>query len=463
VSNQRPRLALAAWAAGLVGVALLADPRAQFAAFLAAIALSTAGWLALVREAERGELSEHFVRSARALSVLARAGFLFLPPAFSADVFRQVYEGRTVWALGPLFAFRHAPAEGPALGVPAALLDGSWSRINHPELPAIYPPLTYAAGALAAGLGELAGGGHLFFLKALLLAADLAATAVLAGALERARRPPAEVLVWCLCPLAVLEVAREGHADSLAVLGLALFAQGFAARRATVGLLGGVLAGLGKLNGLLVLPAAFRARPRPRAWPMVLLLLLGLPYLFGGATSLSAYANRWRANDGAFSLLLLASERVLGGDWARIAGTTLTRHALARAAAAALWLSFLVWLLRRPIPQSDVPRVAGGLLLALLLLSPVLHPWYALWVIPFVPFLGPARHAALALASLAWLGHLPDHLETATGAWDDPAWGRALLHLPVWILVARLVRVPWLTTSAHPAGGSPEGSPEGSE
>src|SRR6185369_16431099 len=139
----------------------------------AAGTLAVGAWLILARLAAAGGLSPGVAKAAVAAAILARAAAIGRDPAFSDDVFRYVFEGRVVWSAGPLFPLLHAPAEAPALGVPAALLDASWQRINHPELPTIYPPFAGLVFAAAGGLGELAGGGHLRILKLLLVLADL--------------------------------------------------------------------------------------------------------------------------------------------------------------------------------------------------------------------------------------------------------------------------------------------------
>jgi hypothetical protein len=428
----RARLAAAAWALGLALLFTLDDPRLRFEAHLAGYALAAAGWWGLARAAPTGRA----LRAVVAAAVLARVWALALPPAFSEDVFRYVYEGRLVWVLGPGAPFAHPPAAGPTLGLPPGLLDEAWLRINHPELSTIYPPLAQLAFAGAGGLGELVGGHHLLLLKATLVAADLGTFALLAAALRAANRPAAGALWYGACPLVILEVAREGHADSLSALGLALAVFAFARRplRPRLGYLGFTLAALAKLNGLVALPAALR-ETRRGLWVAAGCALLALPWLLAGpgaGAGLSEYATRWRAGDGAFSLLLWVAEALLGGDWAQVAGHTVTRHQLARGLAA-LCFSVGAVVILRPAGQPVAAR-AGHLLLLLLLLSPTLHPWYVLWVLPFAAaaegFTG--RRAVLALAALSVGLHHPGWLELETGVWTDLGGVRAAVHLPVW-------------------------------
>jgi hypothetical protein len=361
-------------------------------------------------------------------------------PAFSDDVFRYVYEGRVVWVHGPAFPFLHPPADAPALGVPAHLLDEAWLRINHPHITTIYPPLAQVVFAAAGGLGELFGA-PLLWLKLFLLAADLGTQAISMALLARQGRPIALSLSWALCPLVVFEIAREGHADSASALGLALGIYAFSLARPRLGYAGFALAALAKLNGLVAMAAALRSTRRGALIGLGLASLLAVPFLLAGEHAgfgLGQYATRWKSGDGLFSLVLLAAEAIIGGEWRRLteSGLTITKHELARVITALIGAALAFVVLRRPAPMEEIPRRAGLLLLGLLLIAPTLHPWYVVWVLPFVVLEGfPARRAILALAFLAPLLHHPSWVALSTGEWTDVPWVRALVHLPVWALL----------------------------
>lgn len=409
------------WSAALGGVLALDDPRLRFWAFLAFISVAGAvwGWFWF-----RG-LHARWVAIAAILAVAVRIAFVLTPPAMSDDVFRYVYEGRVVWTMGPAFPFTHAPIDALKDGVPPALLDASWLRINHPALATIYPP--FAQTIFAAAFGRL------LILKLLLVLAELGAYAVIwkKTSLERA-------VVLALCPLAAFELAREAHADALSMLGLAIGAAAFHAARPRAGYAGFFLAALAKLNGLIaVLPAVFATR-RGLWIAAPMMLVLALPYAIAGGgeqAALFAYAGSWRSGDGAFAVLHALAELVLGGDWRRVSDDwTLTRDQLARAFSALIFAGYAGFLLRRKPAVEEVPERAAALLLMLLLLSPVLHPWYTLWLLPFLPFaprLAPAIAAALILAPLL---HHATWLELVSGRWRELGLLRALVHVPVWAL-----------------------------
>lgn len=443
----RAWLALAAWCAGLAAAGLLDDPRRRFVPFLVAFGIATTAWLTLGRRL--ATLDRSTVRFAMGLGLITRLAFLILTPAFSEDVFRHIYEGRLAWAMGPGAPFSFPPADAPDLGVTPALLDEAWLRINHPEILTIYPPLAQLMFAAAGALSQLTGLGALIAIKSLIVAADLGTWHAVARALKKRGRPVAESLWYGLCPLVLWEGAREGHADALSALGLAIGTWGFLAARPRRGYIGFALAALAKLNGLVVLPAALRSTLRGSGFALVLLLGLAVPFVLSGSAAgigLTEYATRWRAGDGVFSLLLSLAEAILGGDWARIGVWTLTRQALARVLTATVFGVFVLVLLARRPETTEVPGRAALMLVVLLLLAPTLHPWYGIWLVPFAAVGAGPRNALLTLIALAPLLHYGSHHELITGVWHDPAWLRALVHGPVWLLLlgpqisARLAR-----------------------
>ena len=126
--------------------------------------------------------------------------------------------------------------------------------------------------------------------------------------------------------------------------------------------------------------------------------------------SLGAMTTRFQSNSSVFLLLSL------GG---------------VSAGAARLLISvagglFLLWWARR---QADPIAYLLGGLSVVALLSPVLHPWYLLWLVPcfcvyrFPPMM--ALTGTVVLAYTIWPGQLE------SGRWAIPIWAHVLEYLPV--------------------------------
>jgi len=370
----------------------------------------------------RGAPAPH--RPVLPLVVAAILGTAFAagPPLLSDDVHRFLWDGRVLRA--GLDPYRFPPAD-PAL---AELRDEVWRRVNHPEIPTIYPPLAQVLFGVLGGLAD-----HPRTLQLASLGVHLAAVAAahraLSGATDRIRGRATWLLA--LNPLALAETASSGHLlDALVGLLLLLVAASLAAgrfRRAA----GAAAAAVGvKLVGLLALPLLVRRSPGAFAVVAALSVAFVLPVLGAGhgsddAGGLHHYALRWRGNEGAYGLVEDAVEGATG--------TLLTEGALGPEAVArgfprgravdpfrpfrqekkprlALpedlvigWLSrlvvvvaVLVVLLLRDRPSAGAPKTdpwRGGRALRLgvlvgLLGAPQLHPWYLLWLLPLGIVLG---------------------------------------------------------------------------
>ncbi len=322
-----------------------------------------------------------------AVAVLARLLVLPSTPVLENDYLRYLWDGR-VLAHG-VNPYRYAP-NAPELDAVATSYRASigWSAI-----PTIYPPL---AQVVFAGL-HLAWRDSLLALKLVFTAFDLATGVLIASALRR-RSLPATAAAWYLLnPLVLKEIANSAHLDSIAVFFCAaavLAMSESVSSRARLGawaLLGAAVAA--KLYPVLLVPLFFKIDDRRWRGLGVLgavLFLFFAPFamigkpLLGG---LGAYALYWRFNPSAFAVMAGA----LGTPWAK--------------ACAAVVLTGWIGMQCRALTSRDrLPAAALSSLGALLLLSPVVDAWYALWLLPFACL--ERSRAWLAFSALVGLAYL---------------------------------------------------------
>ncbi len=363
-----------------------------------------------------------------------RAVLLPLPPHYSDDVWRYLWDG---WVqLQGVNPYAHAPAD-PVLEP----LRTAWhALVNHPEIPTIYPP-----GAQLAFLALATLGPSLLLTKLAWISADLGVAVVL----DRLTRRPSGVaspalLLWLWSPLVIVEVAWSAHLEPLGIFPMMgavwLFRRAStppagrapgdreatrtgepgSGRISVVSL--GALVGVGaavKLAPLAALPALWRRRGAlPPLAAAAALLLLAVPYLGAGPAALTeglrTYAARWSFHPGLFRLL----EAALGDGAARAA-------AAAAVAGISLWAAAGRWSLDRALLWT---------IGAALLLSPTLHPWYVLWILPLAALRGSRSWVLLSgTAFLAYAGLDAFH---ATGRWPQPGWLAILIHGPVLVGLA---------------------------
>ncbi len=396
-------------------------------------------------------------RLALGAGLVARAVLLFGAPVLSDDLYRFAWDGR-VLADG-LNPFRFAP---DAVEL-RALRDGLWQQINHPEISTIYPPGAQIVFGAVAVLG-----GGVWAIRLVVVLLDLIAVALVSRA-GVARGTPEAGLAYALCPLAAVESALSAHFDGVcAALVLAAVVSLDRARFRAGLLVGAAVAA--KALALLSLPLLLMTRPRRRALAGVIALAfaLALAAPFAGAgwkvfSGLSEFALRWSGNASGFAVLERAARaglervefrpgavrsRTLGRLSAALEGTPLDPRGplrrekksderdvfetgylasfCARCAATALVLALAIGLALR----ADPLRAVLGAFAAALLLGPMVHPWYVLWLVPFACLLRSPPW--LLWSTLAPLALLPLDGFRSTGEWLEPAWIRPIEYAPVY-------------------------------
>ncbi len=307
------------------------------------------------------------------LSALAfRLCGLWATPTLEDDYQRYLWDGwRTIQSGSP---YDRAPAEffSVADSQPPGI-ERALNEINNPDLTTIYSPVTQLLFAAAAALAP----GSLLALKLLLLGADLALLALLA-----AIGGPRAAWFYGWCPLAVTEVAFHAHPEGWALLWL--LAAWLSASRQRY-LVAGVLAGFAVgAKAFAILSVPFLARRRPAAFVPALLVTLGLiygPLLASGSSAelpgLRAMAGSFEFNSLGYAFLAC----LCGNGAARLLWLLLFGLIAA--------LLFARWARKK---QNLTEAPITGVLLAFFLLSPVLNPWYLLWLVPFVA-IKPSRIA----------------------------------------------------------------------
>lgn len=329
-----------------------------------------------------------------------RIPFVFLPPLFSDDVYRHRWDGR-VLAVG-LDPYRYAPSDprlqrllkersGRAPGAAEV------ATINHPEVPTVYGPLAQTLFALLAISPARA---SVTSIKAMAAAFDLLSIGCLLALSASHRSASLAALLYAIHPLAVIETAGEGHLDgiftSLHLLSLVLLtrARGLMASAAFA------LASLVKVTPLAAAPAFFRSAGRRGILIAAAIFLSAhLPFAssLGPARGLSEYARSWEGNGVLYPGLVAVLDATRAAERAKnLYGSVvaLLGHPrfldlfwgifytgfLARAILALLFVVLVILIVRR---EKDAVRATGLSIAALLLVSPTLHPWYLIGVLPF--------------------------------------------------------------------------------
>ena len=378
-------------------------------------------------------------RSAGSLHLILAFGLLFRltmwwsPPTLSDDIYRYVWDGRVQQAgINP---YRYAPA-APAL-VP--LRDDLYTNINHKDIPTIYPPLAQLFFRLVGALGPGPG-----MMKLSLILVECGLVLLLVQLLGQRRQDPCRVLLYAWNPLPLVEIAGSGHIDVLGVCLLFLALYGLGASRPTLAVWALAGAFLSKLLPALALPVFWRhlagATP-PSLWARWLLprgrgpllwfpLVAGAGFLFFGdagfqlVAGLQTYLLKWRFNDALFSLVygvIKAPDQAW--DQAALLQTKLI--------CAGILLLALVWATSRY--SADPYRALFVIIGTYLLVSPTLHPWYLLWILPFLPLF--PQPAWVLLSGLIFLAYEVLIGYSKQGVWVEGEWVKWAQYGPFYALL----------------------------
>ncbi len=377
---------------------------------------------------------------------------IFVEPLLSDDMWRYAWEGRVI--LSGHNPYAHAPSS-PELAELAGRYHNLHQRVNNPNLSAIYPPLAQVVFAAVAITGQ-----GISALKLAFCGMALLSMLCIHRWLQHRNLPTGRTLAFASHPLLAIEIGYSGHLDAMMLLATAAMVMAAASQTnnsrasAISSSFAMAAAVLTKLAPAALLPHLILHQ---RAWKhrvaMVLMVtgLVALAYVpFASAGSdlfstLGTYNRNWEFNGPLNRGLVMALYAVDNEGTALMApfdmiGRLISHDDLgdrllaskgyepihpaaflARLVAASLFAIVWAWMLfrRRPFHEQWLVVVGAGLLL-----SPVVHPWYLLTLLP-AAFGG----GALSAAALWWSLTIPLTYAVLPRWWSEEVW-----KLPGWVM-----------------------------
>jgi hypothetical protein len=403
----------------LLGLALLGDWRHRLPAFFILFALLFAAFLLSLRLLK----NEKRVWFWFLWAVIFRLSLFPTLPSLSTDVYRYAWDGHV--QRSGFSPYEHAP-DSQAL---EAIRTPTYRYVEHRHVPAVYPIFTqwcfYIGSGISAGLQRVGMDvvrSDVWGQKIVFLFFDLAIIGILLRLLAARGRPSSEALYYAWNPLVILEFAGSSHNDSL---GIFLLVAGLACWEARKSLHGAAaLAGsfLAKYLSALLFPYLLWKR----RWREAILFagLAGTGFalsslLLDPASDGARYLTRWHFNGSFYSF----AELLLGNN-----------SSAAKWLASGLIGTAALWIGRQ---EKEFVRAAFLIIAATLFLAPTVHPWYFVWLVPFLClFRTPALIAwngTIVLSYCVW----PEYWRTSV--WQLPAWVLWAEYLPVYGLLGHAV------------------------
>ena len=310
-------------------------------------------------------------------ALLLRIIALWATPYYEDDFFRYLWDGyRTLTDGNPYpFAPSHFFSAGTT-ALPPKVAD-ALSALNNPDINTIYGPALQWLFAFAALLAP----GELWPLRAMWLTADMLLVCVLIKHVGTAR-----AMLYAICPLVLHEIGVAMHPDGL--IGALLFFA-FVAIKKERAVFAAIFIGCAaamKIHALLALPflliglsaISFAVAVRMLAVGVATYVFFWLPFIFADGAfarawkSFATFARDWQFNALGFAFM----QALIDTTTARIACVVLLLI---------FWALLARWAWRRYHVTANVLVMAFG---ALLFFSPVINPWYLLWLLPLATVTG---------------------------------------------------------------------------
>jgi len=275
-------------------------------------------------------------------------------------------------------------------------------RINHPDVPTIYPPLAQYVFRFSQQINP----DSLFTLRIMFLAFDLMGMVFIILALRALNLNQNFSLVYFWSPLMIKETYNSTHLDIIGISCLCASVYFLIRKRMVGSIFFLALSVLGKFYSAVLLPfylqrswfLAQENRQRGAATLALHLILFCtvitvfyLPFIdIGGSVfeGLKTYSTHWQSNDSLFAILLYVLKNILKLGMATEIPIFGSSMILAKSIMALVILGTVAYLITKQGPDTNSPemwiRNIFMVIVLVFLVSPVQNPWYLCWTVPFL-------------------------------------------------------------------------------
>jgi hypothetical protein len=353
-------------------------------------------------------------------SILFRAIFFFSSPILSDDVYRYYWEGKMI-------ANGNDPYQlAPDSEELEEYRDTEWESVNNKDIPSIYPPFSQLVHTITYSIYP-----DIMTFKLIFLLFDILCIYIIFMILKNFKIDPRYSIIYAWCPLVIIEFAHSGHNDSLAIFLVLLSFWSQQKNMRTISAIALALGVLTKIFPLLFAPLLFRSWGyKNTAIFLGILGLFYLPFINAGSslfTGASIYADEWLFNGSIFPLLV---------EFTEIFHTVNDPILTAKIVIVVLFsIGFLYALYKTWEDKEDPKQLMKYSLILIglyLILTPTFHPWYIIWLIPFLCIFW-YRSWILLSGTLIFSYYIYIDFDTL-GVWHESWWIKLIEYLPFYIV-----------------------------
>ncbi len=378
------------------------------------------------------------------VGAIVRAIMIQSTPILEDDFYRYFWDGAVLAQGVSPYTYAPSKALGTSKSFPVDLMKLAResghviSRVNHPELRTIYPPVAQSTFALAYLLGPW----NLKAWRLVLALFDVLTVILLYWVLREFKISGVFVLIYWWNPVLIKEIFNSAHMDIIAIpftlVSLILACRNREIRAAGMMALGAAAKIWPTVLVPVILSPLWRNRRRLAISVCVFIgvsLVLYSPVIVAGLDAQSgftAYGKRWEMNDALYMLVLWAVEYVLSiFSW-----KASFAHLITRGLISLILVGWITWVCRS-VPKQPIELWDRALLIvaAVFLLSPTQFPWYYVWLVPFLAV--RPRFSLLMLSVLLPLYYLRFYLRAHDNVEFFDNYVVWLEYVPVWVMLGR--------------------------
>lgn len=358
------------------------------------------------------DLSRNFILSVTLIVLVFKIISLGILPIGSDDYFRYLWDGK-VLANG-INPFKFSPDAIELKHLHSILLPGS---VTYPDIKTIYFPISQFAFAIA----YFVGGESVYGLKIIILISDLLILLAIFLILKEKKINYKFILIYVLSPLIFYQFYIDAHIDILGIMFFAFTFYFYDKNKIISALFLGASLAV-KPTLLLAIPIFFlneKDIKNKLIWlvlPLTLLFLLFIPF-FISANPFESFLNftkHWTFNGLVYNLLSI----LLDSNFA-IRITSLFLFGIT--------YSLIIFFNKKTFSSLYFA------LFALFLFSPIVHPWYAAWLIVLLVIY--PRLSGIAFLSLISITFYTVLIYQTKGIWKEYPIILVLEYLPIVIIL----------------------------
>jgi hypothetical protein len=354
-------------------------------------------------------------------AILFRAIFLFTEPILSDDVNRFYWDGKiSNQGINP---YQYAP-DADELN---EFRDSEWENINNKDIPTLYPPLSQMVFATSYFIYP-----SIFSFKLLFTMFDILSIYMIFLILKNFKIDPRYSIIYAWSPLVIIEFAHSGHNDSLVLFLVLLSFWSLQRNMKSISSVALALAVLTKIYPIIFAPILFQRWGKKNVVMFFgIILLFYLPFVSAGAglyRGTSIYIDQWIFNGSIFPVLVeilrsfnLSTNPILVAKIVIIA---------------ILSIALLYFINKSRKYENDtfhLLKFAFLLTGLFLILSPTVHPWYVIWVIPFLCIF--KSRSWILLSGTVILSYSVYIAYDTLGIWSEIWWVKIIEYVPFYLLL----------------------------